>query len=122
MLEKNFQSKLIKELKLRFPGCIVLKNDPELKPGIPDLLILYDEHWAALECKRENDASHQPLQDYYIMKMNMMSYASFIFPENKAEVLDELERSFTTRRSTRLPVSEQVSLDQLRPKEARGNI
>ena len=113
MLEKDFQSKLIKELKLRFPGCIILKNDAELRPGIPDLLILYDQHWAALECKRETDSSRRPLQEYYITKMNMMSYASFIFPENKMEVLDELERSFETGGRTRFPVSEQVSLDQL---------
>ena len=114
MLEKDFQSKLIKELKLRFPGCIVLKNDPELKPGIPDLLLLWDNHWAALECKQQEDSEHQPLQDYYVMKMNMMSFASFIFPENKAEVLDELERSFKVGGRARVPVSKQVSLDQLR--------
>ena len=28
MLENKFQANLIKELKERFPGCIVMKNDP----------------------------------------------------------------------------------------------
>lgn len=103
--ENDFQSDLIKEIKLRFPGCIVLKNDAELKRGIPDLIILYDEHWAALECKKEKDSSHRPLQDYYVMKMNMMSFASFIYPENKVEVLNELEQSFKTGGPTRFPIS-----------------
>lgn len=92
--ESSFQAKLIKELKDLFPGCIVLKNDANYIQGIPDLLILFKDMWAALECKRSGRASHQPNQDYYISEMNKMSYASFISPENKEEVLNELQRSF----------------------------
>ena len=94
MLEKNFQSKLIKEIKKRFPGCIVMKNDSSYIQGIPDLLVLYGDRWAALEGKKTANASHQPNQDYYVDLMNRMSFAAFIFPENKEEVLDELQRSF----------------------------
>lgn len=94
MLERDFQAKLIKELKSRFPGCIVLKNDSSYKQGIPDLLILYNNHWAALEVKQSKTASHQPNQDFYVEHMNDMSYAAFIYPENKEEILDDLSRSF----------------------------
>ena len=94
MLENKFQSKLIKEIKNRFPGCIVMKNDSSYIQGIPDLIILFKERWAALEVKKSNDANHRPNQDYYVDKMNEMSYASFISPENKEEVLDGMERSF----------------------------
>lgn len=94
MLENKFQSKLIKEIKNRFPGCIVLKNDSGYIQGIPDLIILFGKRWAALEVKKSNDANHRPNQDYYVDKMNEMSYASFISPENKEEVLDGMERSF----------------------------
>lgn len=52
MLESNFQSKLIRELKEMFPGCIVMKTDPDYIQGIPDLLILYNDKWATLECKK----------------------------------------------------------------------
>lgn len=38
----------------------------------------------------------------YVEKMNEMSYAAFIYPENKEEILNELERSFQARRSARL--------------------
>ena len=94
MLENKFQAKLINEIKNRFPGCIVMKNDSSYIQGIPDLIILFKNKWAALEVKKSNDASHRPNQDYYVDKMNEMSYASFISPENKEEVLDGMERSF----------------------------
>ena len=91
MRESKFQSELIKELKMKFPGCMVLKNDPDYIQGIPDLLILHNGHWAALECKRSTNANRQPNQDYYVNKMNEMSYAAFVSPENKEEVLHELQ-------------------------------
>lgn len=92
--ENEFQSKLIREIKARFPGCIVLKNDASYMQGIPDLLILYKNKWAALEVKRGPKAKHQPNQDYYVGLMNDMSFSYFIFPENKEAVLDEMGRLF----------------------------
>lgn len=92
--ENSFQSKVIKELKERFDGCIILKNDPNYIQGFPDLTILYKDKWATLECKREKKANRQPNQEYYVDKCNGMSYSAFIFPENKEEVFDALQRSF----------------------------
>ena len=94
MKENRFQSLLIKELKKVFTGCIVLKTDPNYKQGIPDLIILFKDRWAALEVKRSSKAHRQPNQDYYVKKMNEMSFASFIFPENKKEVLNGLRKTF----------------------------
>lgn len=94
--ESKFQNKLIDILKDRFEGCIVLKNDPTYIQGIPDLLVLYKDKWAALECKRSAGASHRPNQDYYVDTMNDMSFARFIFPENQEEVLNELQHTFGT--------------------------
>ena len=102
MKESNFQKDLIDELKKEFPGCIVLKNDANYIQGIPDLLILFKDHWAALECKQNKNSKHRPNQDYYISIMNDMSYARFVYPENKEEVLDELQRSFRIRRTSRI--------------------
>lgn len=96
--ENEFQSALIKELKEIFPGCMVLKNDSSYYQGIPDLLVLFEDKWAMLESKRSSTASHRPNQDYYIEKFGNMSYASFIYPENKEEVLDELQQAFRLRR------------------------
>lgn len=93
-LEKDFQSKLIKKIKNLFPGCIIMKNDANYIQGIPDLLILFKDKWASLECKKNASASKRPNQDYYVNKMNEMSFSRFIYPENEEEVLDELSKSF----------------------------
>lgn len=106
MLEREFQAMLIKKLKLIFPGCIVMKNDPDYIQGIPDLIILYGKRWAALEVKKDISARHQPNQDYYVEKMNDMSFASFISPENEEEVLYELQQTLKPRRTTRVSRSE----------------
>ena len=94
MLENKFKTKLVNELEHRFPGCIVLHMDPTEIQGIPDLLILYKNKWAALEGKKNAKASHRPNQGYYVEKMNRMSYAAFIYPENKEDVLNDLQSTF----------------------------
>lgn len=94
MKENKFQSDLIKELKTRFAGCIVTKLDSAHIQGIPDLLILYKNKWATLECKKNLKASTRPNQKYYVDLMNAMSFSRFICPENKEAILDELQQSF----------------------------
>ena len=94
MLERNFQSDLIKEIKSRFDGCIVMKNDASYIQGIPDLLILYKDKWASLECKKSQQASKQPNQEYYVNQMDAMSFSRFVCPENKEDVLNELQQAF----------------------------
>ena len=101
MRESGFQARLIRTLKERFPGCVVLKNDANYIQGIPDLTVFYNDRWAMLECKRSENENHQPNQDYYVERMDDMSFARFIFPENMEEVLNELERSWSPKRSTR---------------------
>ncbi len=94
MRESKFQADLKKEIKKRFPGCIVTKLDSGDIQGIPDLLILYKDMWATLENKRSADAPKRPNQEYYVNKMNEMSFSRFIFPENREEILRELENKF----------------------------
>lgn len=96
--ERDFQSKLIKELKTMFEGCIVMKNDSSYIQGIPDLLVLYKDKWASLECKRSSSAKHRPNQEYYVDLMDGMSFSRFICPENKEEVLHELQQTFESCR------------------------
>ena len=96
MLESQFQSKLIKKLKKIFPGCLVMKTDPTYIQVLPDLLILFNDRWAVLECKKSGTASHRPNQDYYVDRMNEMSFARFIYPENEEEILHDLQQAFKT--------------------------
>ena len=87
--ETKFQKDVKDAIWEKFPDAIILKQNNSLQ-GIPDLFIFHSNKWAALECKDSEDAVHQPNQDYYVDKLNEMSYASFIFPENKEEVLNEV--------------------------------
>ena len=98
-LESNFQHKLIEELEKRYPGCYVLKNDAGYKRAVPDLLILHKKHWAMLEVKKDRASlkkslKENPNQAFYVNALNKMSYAAFIYPENKEEILNELDGRF----------------------------
>lgn len=96
MLENKFKQKLVKEIKALFPGCWVYHLNPNEIQGSPDILILYKDKWAALEGKKSKDEPHRPNQDYYVDKMNEASFARFIYPENKEEVLNDLQRALQT--------------------------
>lgn len=95
-LEREFQASLIRELKTMFPGCMVMKLDSGYIQGIPDLLVLFENKWATLECKKIISAKKQPNQEYYVGRMDEMSFSRFICPENKEEVLDELQQAFAS--------------------------
>lgn len=92
--ESGFQHGLIQTIRNRWPGSVVLKNDANYTQGIPDLLVLYRDRWAMLECKRSSNESHQPNQDYYVKKLDDMAFARFVSPENADEVLNEMNRHF----------------------------
>ena len=63
--ESEFQRNVKNRLRQQFEGCIVLKNDPTQQQGIPDLLVLYRDKWAALEVKKSSKAAHRPNQDLH---------------------------------------------------------
>lgn len=95
-LESKFQKEVKDSIKDRLPKCIIKKN--EGTQGFPDLLILNDDRWAVLEVKRSKDAHHQPNQEHYISELSKMSFASFIYPENKEEVLDAMVAALKSSR------------------------
>lgn len=93
-LESKFQKELMDEIRKQYPGCVILKNDSSYIQGFPDWTILYKNKWAVLEAKRSRTADKQPNQPYYVDKLNSMSYSRFVYPENKDEVLQELQQIF----------------------------
>lgn len=93
MLESEYQAKLIKRIERILPGCLVVKNDPNYMQGIPDLTIFYGPRWALLEVKASEKSRERPNQRYYVEKWGEVTFCSFIYPENEAEVLDALQRS-----------------------------
>ena len=93
-LESAFQKDLMDEIRARYPDCVILKNDSSYIQGFPDWTILYKDKWAVLEAKRSKNAKKQPNQPYYVDKLNTMSFSRFVYPENKDDVLRELEQIF----------------------------
>lgn len=57
---------------------------------------MYKDKWATLECKKNKDAKRRPNQEYYVNRMNDMSFSAFVYPENVEEVINDMERSFET--------------------------
>jgi len=102
MHERDYQAKLIKKFRQVFPGCVILKNDSAYLQGVPDLLILWNDRWAMLEVKASRRFIPSANQEYYVDMLNEMSFASFIYPENENEVLDDLQYTFSARRSPRV--------------------
>jgi hypothetical protein len=94
MRESAYQRRLIRKLKILFPGCIILKNDSSYLQGVPDLIILYGRCWGTLEVKLHVNFRTEPNQEYYVDLLNKMSFAAFIHPDNEEEVLDALQLAF----------------------------
>lgn len=104
MTENQYQARLIKKLKVRFPGCMIIKVDA-YRQGLPDLIILWYDYWAVLEVKASESAVTQPNQDYYIEQLDAMSFGAYIYPENEEEVLNALQQAFKPPRRTRISQS-----------------
>lgn len=92
--EIHYQNEVIKKIQFLFPECFILKNDPSENQGIPDILILYGKHWAMLEVKLSGSSSIRPNQKYFVDLFDTMSFASFIYPENEEQVLNDLQSAF----------------------------
>ena len=87
-LESKFQKELMDEIRERYPGCMITKNDSSYIQGIPDWTIFYRNKYAILEAKREEKAN------YYVEQFDKMSFSRFVYPENKDEVLRDLDIHF----------------------------
>ena len=90
MLEKDFQKTVIKWLRAK--GCVVLKyqQNATTRASIPDILFLKEGFWGAIEVKRSKTAKYRPGQKEMVAKMDTMSWAKVIYPENWKEAQKEL--------------------------------
>lgn len=98
MKETAFQLKVVKKLGEMFPGSFIVKNDPQLNQGIPDVLILFKNTWAMLEFKKAPRAKRQANQKFFVDMFNNMSFASFIHPGNEEKVLNDLQSALGAKR------------------------
>lgn len=91
MLESDFQQLVISEIVEMFPDVVYFKNDPNYLQGNLDWTFLNGSKWAMLEIKASRNSRKRPNQPYYVRLYNEMSYAAFVYPENKDQVLHELQ-------------------------------
>lgn len=103
MKESEFEKQLVRELTVKYPGAYVIKNDPNYIQGFPDRLFLFNNFWAAFDTKRNRNSSLQPNQEFYIDRLNRMSLAMFVYPENKEDFLNEIQRALQFKRGSRIP-------------------
>lgn len=89
--ESKVQLDFIKKLRDRYPGCWVEKADSGYRQGTPDWRFYYRRFWAAFEIKRSKHERFQPNQKEYVAKLDGMSFARTVYPENMEEVLEELD-------------------------------
>lgn len=91
MKEADFQAKVIKWLRAH--QCIVLKyqQNATTRASVPDIIFLKEGFWGAVECKKAKNSPYRPGQKEMIEKMNSMSWAKAVYPENWAQVRAELE-------------------------------
>lgn len=93
--ESDFKHKLYKEIRQRFPGSEVLPNDANYLQGVPDATVYFPNgRYVMIESKRSSKSNKQPNQEYYINKSPLSKNAMFANPENREEVLSELERRY----------------------------
>lgn len=97
MLESAFKNVLIDKIRELCRSTIyIIKPDPSQR-SMPDLILLGPNgRWAALEIKRGPLSDRRPNQEFHIGMMDVMSYAKIVHPENMREILDDLERLFTS--------------------------
>jgi len=96
-LESIIQASIIRELKRQYPGAVVLKTDPSYIQGFPDLLFLQSNFWAALEVKGLENSSRQPNQEYWVDRLDLLSFSRFICPSNVDRVFDEMDDALGER-------------------------
>lgn len=90
MLEKDFQSKVIKWLKSK--GCVVLKYQQNATTitGVADVFFCKEGFYGFLECKKSKNAPLRPGQKQFITKMAEWSYGAIVYPENWDKIKNEL--------------------------------
>ena len=73
-----------------YPETIWIRTSPNQIQGIPDWIMLYQNRYFVFEFKKYEGAPSRPNQPYYVALLNDWSYARFVYPENREEVLDEV--------------------------------
>lgn len=89
------ESKLQSNIRsyLRGKGCyvLVIKPQPGIPDGCPDIIFMLEGFWGSIEVKRSPSAGYEPLQELTIAKHNNWSWSRRVDPVSWIDVRQELE-------------------------------
>ena len=90
-IEKRLQTTIRKEAKKLGFEVLVIRPNPGIPDGFPDVLLLKEGFWGTIEVKDSPTAIYQPLQEERLEKYNDWSWSRRVDPTNWAEVHEELK-------------------------------
>lgn len=70
---------------------LVIKPQPGIPDGCPDIIFMLEGFWGALEVKKDPRAAYEPLQKETLNKLDPWSWARRVDPTDWLEVRAELE-------------------------------
>lgn len=90
-VESNLQIEIRKYLKSKGCYVLVIKTQPGIPDGCPDILFMLEGFWGAIEVKRGPKAPYQPLQKETLEKFNAWSWARRVDPTDWPSIRRELD-------------------------------
>ena len=90
-IESRLQSEVRNYLKSKGCYVLVIRPQPGIPDGCPDIIFLYEGFWGAVELKKSPKAKWQPLQKETLQKLNDWSWGKKVDPTNWLDIKAELE-------------------------------
>jgi len=91
-IESNLQSEIRKYLKGKGCYVMVIKPQPGIPDGCPDVIFMLEGFWGSIEVKKSPKADYQPLQKETVEKHNKWSWSRRVDPTDWPMVQAELDK------------------------------
>ena len=89
--ESTLQSKFLSELRKMGYKCFKQQMNATTRIGTPDAFIFKEGFWGWIEFKQHKNSKARPGQKENVAWAQENSWGSFVYEENKAEVLKYLK-------------------------------
>lgn len=90
-IESRLQANIRKYLKSKGCYVLVIRPQPGIPDGCPDIIFMLEGFWGAIEVKKDPKSKYQPLQKETLEKLDKWSWSKRVDPTNWPEVRAELE-------------------------------
>lgn len=90
-IESRLQSDIRRYLKSKGCYVLVIRPQPGIPDGCPDIIFMLEGFWGSIEVKKSPTAGYQPLQKETLAVHDEWSWARRVDPKSWPSVLRELE-------------------------------